>query len=219
MCGRFYLDVARDKLEKHYQLNTVPDLLARHNIAQSQEIAAVRESEGGRGLVMLHWGLIPSWAKDRKAHYSMINTRTETVADKPAYRSAFRYSRCLVPVKWVSTGNEKQPYVIRMKDAEVLSLAGVWEHWQNPTGQVIESCSTIVTDANETIRPIHDRMLVIVNKSDYSTWLNPDSQQPADLKALLVPYSLDNLYVYPVSKRVNNPKNDDPACIEAVEST
>ena len=162
MCGRFYLDAKKDKLQAHYQLKQVPDLLARYNIAPTQNIAVIRQGEEGPELVMLHWGLIPAWAKEEKTHYSMINARAESVADKPAYRSAFRHRRCLIPVsgfyEWAMAGKQKQPYVILMKDTEVFSLAGLWEHWEGEDGKVIESCTIIVTDANNTLRPIHDRM-------------------------------------------------------------
>jgi putative SOS response-associated peptidase YedK len=221
MCGRFYLDVARDKLKAHYRLKQVPRLVARFNIAPSQNIAAIRESEQGRELAMLHWGLIPSWAKDDKAHYSMINARAETVASKPAYRAAFRQRRCLIPVsgfyEWHSQDHDKQPYVVQMQDDEPFSLAGLWEHWQGENGNTIESCTIVVTDANALLRPIHDRMPVIIATDDYETWLDPEIQDTKVLNALLYPYPAEYLQTFPVSRVLNNPTYDNPSCIEPIK--
>ena len=220
MCGRFYLDVARDKLKAHYRLKRVPKLVARFNISPSQDIAAIRESKEGRELAILHWGLIPSWAKDVKSHYSMINARAETVASKPAYRAAFRHRRCLIPVsgfyEWHPQDHDKQPYAIQMKDGEPFSLAGLWEHWQGENGKTIESCAVIVTDANALLTPIHDRMPVIIATDDYETWLNPEMQDIDVLNALLYPYPAEYLQAFPVSRDVNNPAHDEPSCIKPI---
>ena len=166
MCGRFYLDTPRERLREQFALKQMPLLAARFNIAPSQDIAAIREGEAGRELVLLHWGLIPHWAKEEKTKFSMINARAETVATKPAYRSAFRQRRSLVPAsgffEWKPTGRGRQPYAVWLKDADLFAFAGLWEHWEGADGKTIESCTIIVTDANELLRPIHDRMPVIL---------------------------------------------------------
>jgi putative SOS response-associated peptidase YedK len=221
MCGRFYLDVANEKLKAHYQLRQVPNLVARYNIAPTQDIPVVRQSEQGRELVMLHWGLIPSWAREEKSHYSMINARAETVASKPAFRSAFRKRRCLIPAsgfyEWQSQAKHKQPYAIAMQDGELFSMAGVWGHWEGDDGKIIESCSIIVTNANKVLRPIHERMPVIIAPGDYEKWLTSRGVEIDNLTPLLLPYPSTGMRVYPVSRRMNNPVFDEPSCIEPVQ--
>lgn len=217
MCGRFYLDVPREKLVEHFQFENDPNLQARFNIAPSQDIAAVRETDNGRELALLHWGLIPHWAKEEYTGYSMINARAETVDQKPSYRTAFKRHRCLIPAsgfyEWQTGPSGKQPYAIGRKDGDVFAMAGLWEHWENPEGRVIESCAIIVTSANEAIKSIHDRMPVILQEEDYDTWLDREIQDPKILKPLLRQFPASLMKAYPVSRRVNNPKHDDPDCI------
>ena len=220
MCGRFYLDAPREQLLGHFQLDDtdIPELLPRYNIAPSQDIAAVRQGAGGRELAMLHWGLIPSWAKGENPPYRMINTRAETVATKPAFRSAFRQRRCLIPAsgfyEWQAGADGKQPYCIRPADESLFAFAGLWEHWEGKDGKVVESCTILVTEPNELLAPIHDRMPVILDPMDYTAWLDPQQDDPVTLSALLQSYPADLMWAYPVSRRVNNPTNNDFACIE-----
>lgn len=220
MCGRFYLDTPPKRLLKHFSLQQMPLLTARFNIAPSQDIAAIREGEVGRELVMLRWGLIPHWAKEEKTKFSMINARAETVATKPAYRTAFRQRRCLVPasgfIEWQPTDRGRQPYAVRLKDTDLFAFAGLWEHWEGADGKTIESCTIIVTDANELLQPIHDRMPVILDPDDYDDWLGHEAVETEHLLSLLRPYPAKQMILYPVSKRVNNPKNDDLECIKPV---
>ena len=214
MCGRFYLDVKKKKLAEHFHITDIadiPDLPPRFNIAPSQEIAVVRQSEKGREVTMMRWGLLPSWSEDSKAKFSMINGRAETVAEKPAYRAAFKKRRCLIPAsgfyEWKPSATGKQPYVIRRKDDGMLALAGIWEHWEGGD-EIIESCSIIVTAANTLMAPLHDRMPVILTPDNYSEWLRSETQSTDHLQGMLLPYPLDDLETYPVSKRVNKPDND-----------
>lgn len=226
MCGRFYLDVPKDIFVAHYGLTDASFLPPRrYNIAPSQEILAIRAIDGGeRTASLLHWGLIPSWSKDEKSRYSMINARAETVDSKPAYRSAFKRHRCLIPVsgfyEWQPRDHYKQPYAITMKQhddlATLFSLAGLWEHWESQEGKVIESCSIIVTNANDTLKPIHDRMPVILDSENYTTWLDPENHDSEQLKKLLNPYPATAMKAYPVSRRMNDPSHDEPDCIEPV---
>ena len=170
---------------------------------------------------MTRWGLIPSWAKDLKIGYSTINARAETVDTKPSFRSAFKKRRCLVPAdgfyEWQKVDSSKQSYRITLKDEGIFAFAGLWELWKGE--EKIESFTIIVTDANDFLRPIHDRMPVILEPADYDFWLDGEVQSVETLKGLLKPYSSEKMTTYPVSKRVNSPKNDDPACIVAVGDT
>jgi putative SOS response-associated peptidase YedK len=172
---------------------------------------------------MLHWGLIPSWAKDTKLGAKLINARAETVAEKPAFRSAFRQRRCLVLAdgfyEWQQQENkkQKQPYYIRFHDGCPFAFAGLWEHWENADGETLESCTLLTTEPNELMRPIHNRMPVILDPKDYDLWLDVEVKKPELLKPLLHPYAAETMMAYPVSKAVNKATNDTIQCIERVD--
>ena len=221
MCGRFYLDVQADELVDYFDLSSVSCLTPRYNIAPSQPVAAIRVGEQGREWVSLRWGLIPFWAKDKKIGYRTLNARAETADTKPAFRAAFKHRRCLIPAsgffEWQTGEKGKQPYCIHPKQAKLFAFAGLYEHWQDSTGERLDSCTILVTDANAVVRPIHDRMPVILKPDNFRTWLDPDMQNPAILKPLLIPWPDDKTVLYPVSRRVNNPRYDDVGCIQAIE--
>jgi putative SOS response-associated peptidase YedK len=171
---------------------------------------------------MLHWGLIPFWADDPKLGSKLINARAETVADKPAFRSAFRHRRCLIVAdgfyEWQQQENGKQPFYLRLKDDRPFALAGLWEHWEEDGGEAIDSCTILTTDANELTSPIHSRMPVILDPKDYDMWLDSSVRKSESLQSLLRPYASEKMEAYPVSKTVNRPTNDRPECIEIVEA-
>ncbi|KFI22636.1 SOS response-associated peptidase [Nitrosococcus oceani] len=218
MCGRYTLYTSPAKIAAHFHLHQVQDLIPRFNIAPSQTVPVVRGESSYRELTLLRWGLIPHWSKEEKSPYNLINARAETVATKPAFRGAFRQRRCLIPAdgfyEWKAEADGKQPYYIRHHDGEVFAFAGLWEHWEGETGKYIDSCTIIVTAANKLIQPIHDRMPVILEPVDYETWLNPNNNQATSvLTALLKSYPPEKMKACPISKKVNRPTNDDPACI------
>jgi putative SOS response-associated peptidase YedK len=219
MCGRFVLHTPPESLAEYFDIDAIPDLAASYNIAPSQPVAAVRVPEQHREMVMLRWGLLPSWAKAAKTNYSMINARAETVAEKPAYRTAFRQRRCLIPAdgfyEWKRTADGKQPYYIRMREDRVFAFAGLWERWIGPD-EKIDSCSIIVTEANDTIRPVHDRMPAIIRPADFDRWLDPECRDAGAMKALLQPWPANEMTTCPVSKAVNSPVNNDAHCIAPV---
>jgi putative SOS response-associated peptidase YedK len=193
----------------------------RYNIAPSQPVAAIRQSPQGRELVMLRWGLVPFWVKELKTGYSMINARAETVAEKPSFRTAFQRRRCLIPAdgffEWKPQAQGKQPYYIHRLDGEPLALAGLWDRWESPD-QVIESCTILVTEANDLMRPIHDRMPVILDREHYRPWLDVSRFDRGQLQALLRPYGGNDLECYPVDKHINNARNDDVRCLKLQDS-
>jgi putative SOS response-associated peptidase YedK len=170
-----------------------------------------------RELTFLNWSLIPSWAEDPKIGDWMINARSETAADKPSFRSAFRKRRCLIPTdgfyEWQKNGGKKQPFFIHRADAKPFAFAGLWEHWEGD-GQVIESCTILTTEANELMRPLHDRMPVILQPEDYDRWLDPRLDKPEAVQPLLRPYPSEALAAYPVTTLVNNPRNDKAECLK-----
>jgi len=225
MCGRFAFWASRKRLKEEFELpypeEALPELPARYNIAPGAEIAAVRQlPERPRELALLRWGLIPSWASEEKSGYRMINARAESVAQKPAFKNAFRYRRCLIPAngfyEWQKTGGRKQPWFITLKDKDLFAFAGLWERWKNPdTGDVIESCTIITTDSNDLVRKLHDRMPVIFEPSAYGPWLSKETR-PEALAALLRPLPSEKMKAWPVSPLVNNPANNLPECIKPV---
>ena len=217
MCGRFYLDVPADELMSHFGLELAPALEPRYNIAPSQSVPVILNGARGRELRMLRWGLIPFWAKDEKIGYRTINARAETVDSKPAFRAAFRHRRCLIPAsgfyEWQVGADGKQPYCIHPRQRPLFAFAGLYEHWQDGTGKVVDSCTILVTQANDRIQPVHDRMPVILSAEHYPAWLDPQTKDPALLKPLLKSAPAEEIALYPVSKRVNSPRNDDVGCI------
>ena len=220
MCGRFTLRTPAKDIAELFRLADVPDLRPRYNIAPTQPVAAVRlNKEANRELVMLHWGLIPFWADDPKVGYSTINARAETVATKPTFRQAFAKRRCLVVAdgfyEWQKTNGRKQPFFIHMKDDQPFAFAGLWEHWKRDD-QEIESCTIIVTEANDVLKPIHDRMPVILSPEDYDEWLDPKVEDKKQLEGMLRPFASGEMEAYPVSTLVNNPRNDVGKCVERI---
>ena len=217
MCGRFTLRASASEIAEFFEL--MRDLVEcdapRFNIAPTQSILAVREASTGREPVRFRWGLIPSWSKDTKMAASMINARAETVAEKPAFRSAFRRRRCLIPVsgfyEWQRDGKAKTPHLISPRNAALFGFAGLWEKWQAPDGELVESCTILTTSPNELMATIHDRMPVILTPNDFGVWLDPQVDDVSALSALLVPYPSDEMQAEQVSDVVNNARNEvDP---------
>lgn len=219
MCGRFTLLTPSKTLAEQFELPDMPALPPRYNIAPSQSVAAVRQSpdDGGRELVWLRWGLVPFWAKELDIGARMINARSETVVQKPAFRAAFRQRRCLVLAdgfyEWQKQAGGKQPFFIRLADGRPFAFAGLWEHWDGPEGAV-ESCTILTTEPNDLVRPLHNRMPIILPPADYALWLDRSVQEPRLLQPLLRPFSTQDMMAYPVSLWVNSPQNDGPRCIE-----
>lgn len=213
MCGRFTLTVPGEQAAPQFGLGPAGATLApRYNIAPTQPVAAVRASESGRELALLRWGLIPPWAKDLSIGARMINARAETAAEKPAFRGAMKQRRCLILAdgfyEWQTTGSGKQPFYFRVEGGRPFAFAGLWEQWRNHQGDQIHSCTILTTEANELVRPLHDRMPVILRLDDYERWLDPSLRDAAAVADLLAPYSPDAMETYPVSKAVNRVSNE-----------
>lgn len=223
MCGRYSLTTPPEAMARLFRITApLPNLPPRYNIAPTQDAPVVRplvEGPMGRALAMLRWGLVPHWSVAPDSRYSMFNARAETVAEKRAFRQAFRQRRCLVPAdgfyEWRKEGGRKQPYHIRLKGGGLFAFAGLWEYWRGAE-TIIESFAIIVTDANALLRPIHERMPVILHGADHDAWLDAGSTGPEDAKALLRPFPADEMEAHAVSSRVNSARHDDPACIAPV---
>jgi putative SOS response-associated peptidase YedK len=219
MCGRYAFFSPAEAIKRVFALDEVPELEPRYNIAPTQSVPTVRAGEeGARAFAMLHWGLVPKWAKERAIGNRMINARSESVAEKPSFRDAFRKRRCLVLAdgwyEWQVTPDGKQPWFIRMKNARPLAFAGLWERWKDPAdGALLESCTIVTTDASESIKKIHERMPVVLAEEDWDRWLDTAFSETDKLSELLRPYEPKALEAWPVSRQVNAPKNQGPALI------
>jgi putative SOS response-associated peptidase YedK len=221
MCGRYFLHAGADRLAALFGDMPMPRLQPRYNIAPTQPVPIVRQdTRGGRELVLVRWGLVPSWSKGPDSRYSMINARVETAASKPAYRNAFRYRRCLLPAdgffEWQVQAGGKQPLVLRPEDGSLLALAGLWEHWQDADGNELESCSILVGPANSQVAAVHERMPVVIAPTSFAAWLDVRNQHAAAIEALLAAQYAPRYAIHPVSRAVNNPRADGPELVQAL---
>lgn len=212
MCGRFTFDIPPELLVEIFGLAVTPVTTPRYNIAPTQMVPVIRQyADGQNHLDSLRWGLIPSWAQDKSIGSKMINARSETVTEKPAFKRAVRYRRCVVPssgfYEWLTAGKAKQPWYIRLKDGSPMVFAGLWETWKSPEGE-LETFTILTTVANGLVAPLHDRMPVILSPDEYSTWLDRNTTNPAGLVHLFQPYPADLMEVHPVSPLVNKVGND-----------
>ena len=221
MCGRFTLRSNARDIARQFGVS-LDSLEPRYNIAPTQNVLVIRLQEEKRQIAMRRWGLIPSWADDPKIGYRLINARSETVTDKPSFRSAFKKGRCLVVAdgfyEWQKDGTKKQPYFIRLKSDQPFAFAGLSERWQRGD-ETIESYTIITTEPNELTAQVHDRMPVILPSDQYDLWLDNEFQGKEKLLSMLRPYPAEEMIAAPVSTLVNSPRNNDPKCIEALIET
>ncbi|ALG71571.1 hypothetical protein VY88_00395 [Azospirillum thiophilum] len=230
MCGRMLLTTPVSEIQRLFGVPERPNLMPRWNVAPTQDIPVIRreEEEGlpGRHLALLRWGLVPPWADDPSIGSRMINARGESVADKPAFRDAFRKRRCLVPLdgfyEWTSVGEgakpRKQGHIIRRRDRGLFALAGLWECWRGPKGAPpleppLESVTVVTTATNATLSFLHDRMPVVLDPADWDAWLDPATPLPV-VEGLIRSAPEDWLDVVPVGPKVNSVRNDDASCLD-----
>jgi putative SOS response-associated peptidase YedK len=218
VCGRFTLTATPAEVAEHFELDDVPAFAPRFNIAPTQQVATIRARahDGRRELAFCRWGLIPHWAVDPSIGQRMINARAETIAEKPAFRHPFRRRRCLVAAdgfyEWAPGPHFKQPWRIARADGSVFGFAGLFDRYDDPERGVIESCTIVTTLANERTAAIHPRMPVILDPAAYALWLDTDVEDPERMLPLLRPYPEDSIALHPVSRHVNDVRNDDASC-------
>lgn len=209
MCGRFTLTSEIKELQDHFKSGGPVKFDTSYNVFPSRDIPVVREGNSGREIVPCRWGLLPHWSKPDST-YKAINARAETLTKKPFFRDAYRKRRCLIPAngfyEWKKMDRYKQPFYFRLRDQELMGFAGLWEYWEDPDNR-FESCAIITTTANEIMKPVHDRMPVIITPNDYERWLDTGKE------SLLAPYP-GEMSCHPVGTYVNNPKNDGKDLIE-----
>lgn len=216
MCGRFTLHHTTETLIEYFSIDQIAVAFKpRYNIAPSQPVSIIVQQQH-RNMEAFHWGLVPSWAKDSKMGARLINARAETVAEKPAFRAAFKRRRCLIPAsgfyEWHQQGKEKIPMYIRLSNNHPFAFAGLWDEWYGPNGEVLHSCTILTTQANAFMRSLHQRMPVIFEPRQANAWLNNHSENSHVLHSLLQPYT-GSLEAHPVTKQVNIPTFDTPECI------
>jgi len=224
MCGRFVGFRSLDELKCFFPIdNAACKAVSNYNVAPSQEILAIAKYEGKNWLVKFHWGLVPFWAKDISIGNRMINARSESIAEKPSFRNAFKKRRCLIIAdgfyEWKGEKGRKQPMFIKLPDHKPFAFAGLWETWNKNNAQdsIYKSCTIITTQASESIRDIHHRMPVILKPPAYEPWLDPENQDVIELGKMLKNEIVTELVSYPVSKQVNSTRKNDSSCIEPIE--
>jgi putative SOS response-associated peptidase YedK len=220
MCGRFTLTADGNSVQLALGLESTPTLTPRYNIAPSQPLAIIT-NDAPKQVSYHTWGLVPQWAKDPSIAYKMINARSETAHEKPSFKAAFKYRRCLIPAdgyfEWqASDKKNKTPMYIFLNEHKIFAFAGLWEVWHAPDGSEIRSCTILTTDSNEKTKAIHHRMPVILQPDDYDTWLHSDDEKVK--RALMQPFASEAMDIYPVSTVVNKPANDSPENIVPVET-
>lgn len=214
MCGRYSLFADFREIEERFGEATFEEdeYEESYNIAPSQMVLSVINDGVKNRLGYLKWGLVPSWAKDSKVGFKMINARAETVHEKPSFRAAFKKKRCLIVAdsfyEWKRTENRKVPMRIKMKNNELFAMAGLWESWKSPSGELVHTCTILTTEPNDLMSTIHDRMPVILKQKDEQTWLNPEVMTIDELKPFMIPLENGLLEAYEVSDKVNSPKNN-----------
>ena len=223
MCGRFVGFRSLDELKGFFPIDKAAcEAISNYNVAPSQEILAIVKYEGENWLVKFHWGLVPFWAKDISIGNRMINARSESIAEKPSFRNAFKKRRCLILAdgfyEWKGEKGRKQPMFITLPNHKPFAFAGLWETWnKDDQDSIYKSCAIITTQASESIRDIHHRMPVILKPPAFESWLDPGNQNVVELGKILKNQIITELISHPVSKQVNSTRHNDPSCIEPVE--
>jgi putative SOS response-associated peptidase YedK len=224
MCGRYRLSRRKQILEEHFVTDSDDtDWNPRYNIAPTQFVPVIRRNlkSGNRQLLLIRWGLIPSWTKDSSKAAAMINARSETASIKLAFSDALKFRRCLIPAdgfyEWQKVGKAKQPYCFEVNLGELFAFAGLWETWNDPNGKPLETCSILTTTANALTAAIHDRMPVILDPHRYDLWLDPLTTDTAVISDFLKPFDARLMNCFPVGSRLNRTVNDDPQCSAPVE--
>jgi putative SOS response-associated peptidase YedK len=212
MCGRYLIITTPEAMRAFFRYLEQPNFPPRYNVAPTQPIPVVRLWEGARHFALVRWGLIPGWVKDPRGFSLVINARGDSVLDKPAFRNAMRYRRCLVPAdgfyEWKTEGPRKRPFAIRPRSRTPLAFAGLWEVWTGPNGEEVETAAIVTTQANRALRPLHDRMPVVLQPETYDAWLDCRGVDAQLATAMIAPPPDDFFEAYEVSPAVNRTEND-----------
>ena len=222
MCGRYVLDdPALAGEEFRIEIDDVP-WRPNFNVAPTHQVMVIHEVDGVRKAVQMQWQLIPHWSKTKKLKYPTINARAEGIAEKSTWREPFKRSRCIIVnsgfIEWKKLPDGKQPYLIYLKDKKIAGFAGIFDTWlDKETGETIESCAIITTNANELIAPIHDRMPVYLHEEEYDEWLDPENTNTGELQDLLVPYPAAAMMFHRISNEIGSYKNNSPEFLRSID--
>lgn len=225
MCGRYTLYSPKPELESHFdaQFKTNAELPASYNIAPGAQQPVVLYGKAREpGITLMKWGLVPPFADDASIGFKMINARSETLDQKPSFKKPFQRKRCLIPAngfyewKKLDGSDKKLPFYIRLIHHELFAFAGLFERWESPKGEELFSFTIITTSANSLLQPLHERMPVIVDRKNYSSWLNPFNEDKEGLQSLLRPYATEDMSVFRISPEVNKTSNDHKGLIEPI---
>ena len=219
MCGRFTLIDSIDLIQNQFGIQDVQiEIFPNYNVAPQTNIPVIVSHESKRTLKPLQWGLIPFWAKDGKIANKLINARSETILEKPSFKHAFKKRRCIIPAsgfyEWKKTKTGKEPVYIQLESKSIMAMAGIYETWKSPDGEIKETCSILTTDPNDTLKEVHNRMPVILPEEIIDDYLN--SEDIDLVHSFCVPCSFEPIVYYAVSAFVNSPKNNSPECINPV---
>lgn len=221
MCGRFSLSSPPEEVRHHFGYDEQPNFPPRYNIAPTQPVAIVRAHEGKKQFHLVRWGLIPSWVKDPKSFTLLINARSETAHEKPAFRAAIQRRRCLIPAngfyEWQRLNpSTKRPYWVRPQKGGLIGFAAIWESWQGPEGEALDTVAVLTTAAPKSLEEIHHRVPVVIPQGRFDAWLGLDDPDQRDVQSLLITPPEALFEAVPVSVRVNAVANDDPALQERI---
>ena len=224
MCSRYSLTSPPEAIGKLFAVTVEEAFPPRYNIAPTEPVLIVRNGErGARELVLVRWGLIPSWVKDPREFSTLINARSETAAEKPSFRGAMRHRRCLVPTdgfyEWTGKAGAKRPHLVRLEDHKPFAFAGIWENWLGADGSEMQTMAILTTSANTDMSAVHDRMPVIVGDRDFSRWLDVKPGTAEGVLDLLHPIEDGRLEIVEVNPKLNNPRNEGPELQTPVRTT
>jgi len=220
MCGRFQLSVKGKHISERFNVEVFDEMYSpSYNCAPSQNLAVITNTEPEK-LNFFKWGLVPFWSKDPKIGFKLINARAESLLEKPAFKTAFKQRRCLIPAngfyEWKKVGKQKIPYRIFFKSEEIFAIAGIWETWKDAENKAIHSFSIITTTNNSLMKDIHTRMPVILNKTDEQAWLFEKDEKY--LTQLLQPFDATKMQAHQISTKLNSPQNNTTEIIEREEN-
>lgn len=216
MCGRYSFAQLSDDVEKRFKIHVDGNTyIAKYNAAPGQKLGVIT-NQSPKDLSFYYWGLLPPWARNLSMAYKMINARGESIHEKPAFRSAFKSKRCLIPAdgfyEWKKQNKQKIPHFIRLKTREMFAFAGLWEEWKDAEGQERRTFTIVTTEANKLMSGLHHRMPVILPKHLEQEWL--ENPKPEDLKKLILPFDSSKMEAFEVSPKVNKAQHDDASLIE-----
>jgi putative SOS response-associated peptidase YedK len=222
MCSRYSLTSPPEAVRAYFGYDDTPNFPARYNIAPTQPIPVVcLDRAGARRFRLMRWGLLPSFVKDPKKFPTLINARSEEVLDKPSFRNAMRWRRCLVPAdgfyEWTGAKGKRRPFLLRPKAPKLIAFAGLYERWRDGEGAEIDTVAILTCPANATVSALHDRMPVVLSPADFASWLDVKGTAPEAAAGLLRSAPEDLFEAVELDPKINDSKRDEPGIRETLQ--